>query len=134
MVNKMRKNPTLITCHLLFKSLVLVVFAGAAMGCAAPSTQSPIKPPGGILFTQVKYPLTTKFKNKETHGGKPLGSRIKTSMIWDLIFTSASIGWGEAEIASVAKESKASQIDYVEVQSRIILGIYYEQELFVYGK
>jgi hypothetical protein len=88
----------------------------------------------GILVTEVQYPLTTEFSGKaiKPRANKPV-SAVKSGMIWDYLLTGLQIGWGDSEIGRAAKEQGITNISYVEGRTFILLYLYFEQEVFIYG-
>lgn len=98
------------------------------------TTQSPVRPPFGLLFTDVSYPLTTDYADTPV-GEKVRNAReVRTQMIWDYLLTGMSVGWGNADVGNLAQQHGISEVYYAEVRTQIILALYYRQELAVFGK
>lgn len=118
------------------RPLLRVLFSCAAVaflvGCGT-STQSPVRPPFGFLYTDVSYPLTTEYDQTPV-GEKVQNAReVRTQMIWDQLLTGLAFGWGDADIGALAERNGIIEVNYVEVRTQIVLGIYYRQELSVFG-
>lgn len=107
--------------------------AGLLLSGCAVGYQAPVRPPVGLLFTQVKAPLTADF------GGNPVGpgvrkvSRTNTSYVWDALLTGMSFAWGDAAVQKIAKEGGIEKVSYADYEIMSILGVYATFTVNVYG-
>jgi hypothetical protein len=103
--------------------LISVIFAG---GCYS----SPVKPPGGILFTSYKAPLTADFNHTANDRELIKTSHDQTHFLWAYLLDFA---WGEVEIEEIAEKAGITNVAYVDCEVLSILGIYQQFTLNVYG-
>ena len=132
------------------KRLLLTVAAAAPLllgGCAnsligtGPPVpyDSPVIPPSGLIYSDVKHPLTAEFHATPV-GGSQMASD-KTHYFWiPLPFTGIprqlwpSFGWGENSITGIAEEGGLNEVSYAEADVMSILSVYTQMEVTVYGQ
>lgn len=121
-----------------FFRLALTLAFGVAMlplaGCAGLTAYSaPVKPPQGMLFVDVKAPLTAQFN------GTPVGANLKkvskthTGFFRDFIFTGGTFAWDDVAISEIARRGGIEEVAYADYELMNILGIYGTFTINVYG-
>lgn len=96
-------------------------------GCANFATGSlaylaPVKPPLGGLVTIYKSPLSTNFAN-----GTPVcekEGKASAYFVWDVLFTGASVAWGDADIDMAVKQGGLTTVEYVDYELLQFFGIF----------
>ncbi|MBN1476839.1 hypothetical protein JXA47_08800 [Candidatus Sumerlaeota bacterium] len=95
--------------------------------------QSPVKPPPGLLFTNVTAPLTTDYRETEAFPSRR-AVHEETHYFWDVILTGLSFGWGEVDVPQIAQEHGITTVAYAEYELLSILGVYARYRVHVYGR
>ncbi len=106
-------------------SLVAAALILGISGCA-PQYRSPVVPYTGGWFNQTGFPVDIKYKDGNSIG--PKEGRAKSSQVLFLI------AWGDASIATAAREGGISTVDHVDAEVFNILGLYSTYETIVYGQ
>jgi hypothetical protein len=106
---------------------ILLLFA---TGCAP--LRVPIVPPQGILFTHIKAPCSTKYKETPVAGEKPYMDSA-ARYIWEPFF-GTTWGWGNASIQKIAKQNGIKKIEYVDYEYLNVLGIYKQFNIIPHGQ
>lgn len=93
---------------------------------------SPVKPPLGIIFTQVTHPVTMEFRDTPVEDdGTRMVSDKTTGFYIDLFLNAA---FGESDVDLLARRGGLTEVHYAEGRYTNVLGIYQEVELLVYGR
>lgn len=104
-----------------------ILFSG--QGCAT-HYSAPFRPPGGLLVTSVRAPLSTHFNNtpvRAEHG------EASTIYMRDCIFTGIDVAFQECDIASAVKKGDLATVDYADYDYFQILGIFGRMKVNAYG-
>lgn len=109
-----------------------VVVAALFSGCAVYST--PVVPPKGLIYTNIKHPITTQYNNSPTGPLARKASESKTAFFHDYILTGFSAGWDDAKVADIARKGGIKDVSYAELEAMEILGVYAEFRVTVYGQ
>lgn len=116
-------------------SLALAAFFGTGCGAAY---KSPVIPPQGLIYTQVKAPLDYDFnattaKNEE--GRRLRKGRSHTKYIFvPLLIINFDVAWGDAALGEAAKDGNLSIIHYADYEMMHVLGLYAEYRVTAYGE
>ena len=90
----------------------------------------PVRPPPGLVFTNVQAPLTTDFDNT------PIGSKEgrASAFYFREPFFGTTWAWGDASIETAAKERNISETHYADYSMTQVLGIVGILEVRVRGE
>lgn len=105
----------------------------AAMTASCAWYQAPVKPPNGLLFTNVKAPLTVHYDNTPVGREAKMYSRRSTKFFQDFLLTGLSFGWDDAAIHQIVREGQIEEVAYADYEALCILGIYAEFTVELYG-
>lgn len=108
------------------KFCCLLIFAMFVGGCYT----SPVKPPGGALFTSYKAPLTADFNHTANDRELIKTSHDKTQYFWAYLL---DFGWGEVDIEDIAEKAGITNVAYADCEVLSILGLYQQFTVNVYG-
>jgi hypothetical protein len=100
-------------------------------GCFNLSFGTPVQPPGGIIYTKYRAPLTTEVSNVPVvtqHGEATVG------YIQDVILTGGSISWDDAAIKEAAQRGGLTTVHYADYEVTSILGIFGTFKVIPYGE
>lgn len=98
-----------------------------------PRNTVPMSPPGGILYSSVKAPLTVDFN------GNPTGQDVKkfsygeTNWFWIPLSNSLEFGFGEVDLESIARKGNIEKVSYADYELTTIIFIYSNFKINVYG-
>ena len=109
----------------------LVLLAALTSSCAFYT--APVMPPNGLLFTNVKAPLTIHYNNTPVGKEANKYSARSTKFFRDFIFTGLSFAWDDAAISQIVREGQVDEVAYADYEALCILGIYAEFTVEVYG-
>jgi len=112
--------------------LLIAVFCALAlglMGCA--SYRTPVRPPTGLLMTELSAPLTTNFHRTPVCAKQ--GS-VETTFFREPILTGLSFSWGEAGIREAAANGGLTTVEYADYHVTIVLGIFGKFKVTAYGQ
>lgn len=112
------------------KTVLPVLAAGLFSGCAAGRYTSDFAPPGGLLITDTKIPLTTRFNNTpvKTEVGK-----ASTLYLHDCLLTGLDFAWDDCSIDRAAKNGGLETVEYADVEVFNVLGIFGKMTVTAYG-
>jgi hypothetical protein len=113
-----------------FIALILSILLLIATGCAAPF-KAPIVPPCGFIYTYIKAPCSTKYKETPVKGKKYRYSA--THYLYEPIF-GTSWGWGDASIQKIAERNGIKKIEYVDYEFLNVLGVYRQLTIIPHGQ
>jgi hypothetical protein len=97
------------------------------VGCTM--VKAPVVPPGGLIFTNYKAPLTTNFQST------PQSSRVATSeaMFLREPFFGTTWAWGDASIQTAVRNSGMTTIHYADYEYLSVLGLFAKTTVRVHG-
>ena len=107
---------------------ILLLFATGCTGLLI----SPVVPPRGIIYTHIKAPCSTKYKETPVGGRKPYVDS-SARYVYDPYF-GTSWGWGDASIQKIAEQNGIKKIEYVDYEYLNVLGIYKELKIIPHGQ
>jgi len=103
-------------------------------GCAGLTAYSaPVKPPQGMLFVDVKAPLTAEFNATPVGANLKKVSKTQTGFFRDFIFTGGGFAWDDVAIAEIARRGGIQEVAYADYELMNILSIYGTFTINVYG-
>ena len=118
------------------KPLVVLVLLGSVLlltGCGM--YLAPVKPPLGGAISTFKAPLTVNFNDTPVSGDLKHASKKKTQYLFMTLFA-PDFAWGEVDVPRIARDAgitKVSYADYEVLYINLILFIYAEFTVHVYG-
>jgi len=115
--------------------LLILACAMFLLGGCALMNKTAVRPPMGILFCDIKAPITTEYPN--TPRGQKIGSTVSTRFFQDIIFTGLSFAWDDASLKNAIQTFNANstaKADYAEYEFFHVLGVYAEFRINYYGK
>ena len=98
-------------------------------GCAT-HYSAPFRPPGGLIITSIRAPLSTDFNATPLRAGRGEASTI---YVRDCIFTGMDFAFLECDIESAAQDGGLVSVDYADYEYFQILGIYGTMKVTAYG-
>jgi len=109
---------------------LLLSSAIAIGGCAGINFhKSPVQPPGGLIYTHYKAPLTTNLHS--TSRGSKIG--VSQASFLREPFFGTSYAWGDASIQAAAIDGELTQIDYADYEFLQVLGLFSKLTVRVHG-
>lgn len=114
--------------------LVLAALAVAvcASGCSLSGYDSPLVPPPGFLYTEIKAPLTL-YKPAGDISPADKRGESHTRFVWIPPFRPMTFAWATAAVREAAQEGKISRIKHVDYEFFGMLLVYGEYKVIVYG-
>lgn len=112
------------------KFLMALLAFGLGTGCAVYLPKTPVQPPPGFIFEQVRAPLTTDFEATVAH---PPKSGSATNRFFCLFYRPLSIAWEPCGIEDAARNGNIQKVEYAEYEFLNVLGIYQEFTVHAYG-
>jgi hypothetical protein len=122
----------------------MCLFAGAALAvlCCGCSTlgahdprllawKAPVVPPGGLIYTHYKAPLTGDV-NKVPVGGKT--GIAKTTYVAYPFSRILSVAWADASIKEAARNGGLTRVEYADYEGLWVLGVYAEFTVTAHGE
>jgi hypothetical protein len=106
----------------------------------APDYESPVIPPLGFIFTKVAAPLDFEFPSPGTPTRQDDDSGLKkgesnTHFIRiPFVRFRPSVAWERISVAETARAADIQTLHYADYEILIVLGIYAEYRLRVYGR
>jgi hypothetical protein len=96
---------------------------------------APILPPPGLLYSDYKAPLSTRFRDIPvgTSVTKQSSDTVKSFIIPFILGGFIGFTWDEAMIQEIADEGGIEEIAYADYDFMTILSIYSELTINVYG-
>ncbi|MEE8143681.1 MAG: TRL-like family protein [Planctomycetota bacterium] len=85
---------------------------------------APVIPPTGLIFSDIKAPISIGGSNKEL--GSKMGSGYSESIL-------GAVSWGDCSIASAAKKAGITRIHHVGYEYFNVIGAYQKFTVVVYG-
>lgn len=124
-------------------ALVLVTPLLLSVGCANGPTKgmaaylgmpvTPVIPPPGYIFEQVRAPLSCNYDQTPVNPGKVGKATVRHIGIPFYPFLSFS--WDEASLETAAKNGELSEVSYADYETMSVLfGTYTEFTVIAYGK
>lgn len=116
---------------------VLVVMAAltvamCASGCSLSGYDSPLVPPPGLLYSEIKVPLTLDAPSVEIGPADKRGES-HTRFLWIPPFRPVTFAWATAAVKEAAQEGRISRIKHVDYEFFGMLLVYGEYKVIVYG-
>ncbi len=111
--------------------VVLIIACLFAVAGCANSLRAPVRPPGGLLFTNYQAPLTTNFS--ETSRGAKVGTGEAMYLRIPLIFVNPDLAWGDASIQTAARNGGITTVQYADYEYLTVLGIFSKVTVRVHG-
>ena len=111
----------------LYGLCMVAVACALLVGCV----QVPFRPPVGVVYTDVKAPLTTKFKSTPVCSEKGESS---AEMIMCCIYPTLSFSWGDCDVDKAAYAGGLSKVEYADYEYMSVLSCYYKTTVTAYGK
>ena len=111
-----------VTIRLLAVLLAVLLTAGCAFW------RAPVVPPGGVLFTQYRAPLTPQVS------GVPVAKKVGMHTSHYFAYFLYSFAWDDASIDAAAKEGGLSRVYYADYEVLSILGLYARFTVRAYGE
>jgi len=108
--------------------LFLIIFL---MGCA--TYIAPVIPPRAFIITNFKAPLTTNYNGNPAGSNAKKYSKSETHWFWDCFITGLQIGWGDADIESIARKVNMQEVSFADYEFLQIFGIYAKFTINLYG-
>jgi len=117
----------------MFKRLInLCAFVVCALffGCA--SVQTSVQPPGACVFTQIKAPISTKFRSTPVCAKK--GEASAQYVYIPCYVPCISFSWDGCDVSQAAKNGNLSKVEYVDYEYLSVLGIFQKTTVTAYGE
>ena len=127
----MRRQKELNIPDLAVRLTVLGAALAVLVGCT--TYFAPVKPPQGVLFTDIKAPLTVNFNRTPCGAATKKFSKSNTSFFFDFIFTWSGFAWDDVSVGKIAREGGISEIAYADYEALLILGVFGKTTVNVYG-
>ncbi len=110
-------------------ALVSTTLAACAVAPGGPSPRTPVMPPIGAIFTQVKAPLSTNFDSTT------LGSRRGTADSFFIRepFLGTSYAFGDASVETAAANANITTVRHVDYKMTTVLGLFGQFTVIVFG-
>ena len=114
------------------RSVAILALVGVliATSCGCTTFRTPVKPPTGLLFTQVSAPLSVNFDKTPVCTKQGMA---KTFYFHDPILTGMNFAWGRAGIYEAAKAAGLETVEYADYRYTMIFGIFGTFEVTAYG-
>lgn len=118
-------NRRFVAILVLLSALLLVMGCGSTIAYLAP-----FSPPQGMLFGQVKAPLTVDFDSTPvaTNYGE-----ASTFYVRDPVFTGMDFAWDECNIQTAMENGNLSTVEYADYETFQVLGIFGITKVRAYG-
>jgi hypothetical protein len=101
----------------------LCAFLTVSVGCAGYRT--PVMPPVGGLFADVKAPLTSEYSGQSVQGKS--GEASSASIL-------SLIAWGDCSLTAAAADGNLSTIECCDYAFYNVLGVYQKFTVIAHGK
>lgn len=116
----------------------VAVLAALCTGCSAIRAynpvlpwKAPVVPPGGIIYTHYKAPLTGDVSKVQ------VGDKTGTATTRYVVIPYSrllSAGWADASIEEAAKQGGLTTVEFADYEGLSVLGVYGELTVTVHGK
>jgi hypothetical protein len=113
------------------RSLTVALLLLASTGCGSILWEAPVAPPRGLLFTDVRGPLTPD----------PLGTRVSeksgeasTLYVRDILITGQDIAWDDCSIEKAARSGGLTKVHYADYEALAVLGVFGKFTVRAYGE
>ena len=93
--------------------------------------RAPFLPPNGVIYTNVKAPLSTNYKNTPVSGKRGEASSFYLA---DPFFTGLSFAWKNCDIQTAAENGNIGKVHYADYTAMKFLGIVGKTTVTVYGE
>lgn len=114
-------------------TLAALVFV-AVFGTSCAFYTAPVVPPNGLLFTNIKAPLTVHYDKTPVGRDSKKYSARSTKYFRDFLITGLGFAWDEAAVSTIVREGGIEKVAYADYEALCILGIYAEFTVEVYGQ
>ena len=110
----------------------LLIFAilGVVMGLSG-CFSTPVRPPGGLLYTHYKAPLETDYEGQGF--GTREGKASTQYLLIPLIFVNPDFAWDDAALHRAAQSGGITTIKAADYEYLSVLGIYQKFTVVAYG-
>lgn len=117
--------------HYILRGILLFTVPILFMSCVFCSAG--VRPPQGILYTNISAPLTLDYDNTPVSGQMVVREQKSTKYIHDIILTGFTVAWDDASIRKIAEESGIDKLYYADYEFTAILGMYAEFKVVLHG-
>jgi hypothetical protein len=100
----------------------------ALAGCVI--YEAPVVPPQGVIFTNVRAPLTTHFGATPTQGRV---GKASTAYLWEPFF-GTSYAWDKADVETAMRKAGLTKVYYADHRFFSILGLFGMFTVVVHGE
>jgi hypothetical protein len=91
---------------------------------------TPVRPPAGLLYTQLRAPITTDFE--DTRVGTKRG--ISTAYwVWEP-FLGTNFGWGAADVEEAARAGGIQEVTHLDYEMTVVLFLFQRFRVIAYGE
>ena len=111
--------------------LLLFALVLCLSGCARYNTV--VIPPQGLLFSNIKAPISTDFENTPAGVRTAKVSQSATYYFRDIIFTGMDFSWGDVSVDTIARMGGLNRVFFADYEYLNILGVYAHFKINVYG-
>lgn len=101
-------------------------------GCVVPWS-TPVKPPPGLIYSNVKAPLTYDFHGQKVGAANTKMAEENTTYFAVPFFSYVSFAWDKSAIEGIAKKGGINEISHADYEYYTILGLYSKFKVKVYG-
>lgn len=118
------------------RAIMLVIVAAGCLsgsGCALIRFNTPVRPPLGAIFTDIKAPLTVAFNRTPAGEATRTVSHSEILFVHDILLTGMSIGWDDAAIARIARDGGLESVAYADYEFFQVFGVYAKFTVYVHG-
>ncbi len=113
--------------HLLGPLLAVAVLAAGA-GCI--QYRAPFKPAQGAIFTGIKAPLQTNFKQATVYA---TSGSVSSLYVHDILITGLDFAWDDCSIQKAAANGGLAHVEYAEYEMMQVLGVFGKMTVRAYG-
>lgn len=93
----------------------------------------PVMPPGGLLYSNIKAPLTTDFDNTVLGSAKGKSSAVYFRIPFPFPLP-LSFGFGDVSISEAMKDGGIQELRHADYSQLTVLGLFGYQEVIAYGE
>jgi len=93
--------------------------------------KAPFSPPGGAIYSNIKAPLTTNYRN--TPVSKKRGQAASLYLA-DPFFTGLSFAWNDCDIHTAAENANLKKVYYADYSAMQFLGVIGKTTITAYGE
>ena len=107
---------------------LVVLFAGCALSGA------PVSPPGGLLFSHYKAPLTVDFDKTKVCDKVGHASTFYLKIPYVSSFVDLSFAWNRCDIDAAAKQGGLGTVHYADYEVFTVLDVFGRFTVHAYGE